>query len=202
MLKVLMKALMLIGLVHVSANANLIEVEVTKYKDKKKSFCSKVSLYNPSSTSQAWEISFNPKGTIKKAWGVNYEQNPETLATIVSGKKRRTIIDANGTISFKYCAKKIVEAPLEGDLVITETELKDNEKRFCKRVHVNNVTDKVIDWEINMPIKGQISKLWNANYTQDPETLELNANGIQRNNLIYANSSIKFRYCAKKFRGF
>lgn len=198
MLKVLMKVLMLVGLVHVSVNASLIEVEVTKYKDKKKSFCSEVSLYNPSSTSQKWEISFNPKGTIKKAWGVNYEQNPETLETIVSGKKRRTIIDANGTISFKYCAKKIVEAPVEGDLVITETELKDNEKRFCKRVQVNNITDKVIDWEITMPIKGQISKLRNANYTQDPETLELNANGIQRNNLIYANSSIKFRYCAKK----
>lgn len=201
MFKSLIITSLLLGSTVINATASDMQINITKFKDWGSGFCSKVNVYNPNEASQTWDISFNPEGKITSVWDAQYTQNDTTLETTASGKGWTTSIGSQGSISFGYCANKVKEVPLapeEGDLIITETQKEAWDGGFCNSVEVSNTTNHKIDWDITIPVEGKISAVWSANYTQDAETLELNAKGLDWNNVITANSQVTFGYCANE----
>lgn len=186
-----------------AATISDMQVNITKLNEWGAGFCSKVEVYNPSEISQTWEISFNPEGKIINLWNASYVQDMRTLETKASGKGWTNSIAAQKSISFGYCANKIEEAPLlpkEGDLLVTEVEKEAWTGGFCNTVTVENKTDHKIDWDIEVLIKGEITTVWNAHYTQDMRTIKLQADGLDWNNLIDANSQVSFGYCANTIK--
>jgi hypothetical protein len=185
---------------HASTTSDM-QVTITKFNDWGTGFCSTVQVYNPNKVSQTWNISFNPEGRITSLWDAEYVQNPSTLETTASGKGWTNTIGGQQSIRFGYCANKIEEAPLaptEGDLIVTETEKESWDGGFCNSVTVHNTTKHKIDWEVDIPIQGEISVVWSANYLQDSTTLNLQANGLDWNNVISPNGEVTFGYCANE----
>lgn len=193
---------LLLGSTVINATAtNDMQVNITTLKDWGSGFCSKVKVYNPNEALETWDIAFNPEGKITSVWDAEYVQNETTLETTVSGKGWTTSIGSQKSINFGYCATKVEQAPVapeEGDLTIIQSEKEAWAGGFCNSVTVNNTTNHKIDWEIEIPIEGEISVVWNANHTQDADTLKLQADGLDWNNVIEANSQVEFGYCANE----
>ncbi|MBD3795893.1 MAG: cellulose binding domain-containing protein [Epsilonproteobacteria bacterium] len=202
MLKSLLLTTLALGLTLSNATTNSdLQVNITKFNDWGSGFCSKVNVYNPNEAVSAWNISFNPEGVITTVWDAEYNQNSSSLETTASGQGWTTQIGSEQSITFGYCANKVEEAPVppqEGDLTITQTQIEQWNGGYCNNVQVNNTTDHKIDWEVNVPVDGEVSTVWSANYTQDSKTLMLTADGLDWNNVIRANGQITFGYCANE----
>ena len=181
--------------------ADDLQVQVVKSSDWDTGFCAKVSVFNPNSESEEWNIAFDAGGLITGLWSAKYTQDKTTLETTVSGRNWNKIVNANAEVKFSYCAKKIKTAPVApqaGDLTVTQTSTSDWNQGFCKKVNVKNNTSHDIDWEVTFPVDGTIKNLWSANYQQNAQTLEVTAFGRNGNNVIKADAEMNFSYCAKK----
>ncbi|MDQ7083607.1 MAG: cellulose binding domain-containing protein [Sulfurovum sp.] len=67
---------------------------------------------------------------------------------------------------------------------------------FCADVIVSNTSQTDEMWDIEFYPDGVISSLWNANYTQDDTSLMVQATGVSWNNVVDANDTRSFGYCA------
>ncbi len=178
-----------------------LQVDVVKQSEWDSGFCANVSIYNPNSTKELWNISFNAGGLINNLWNANYSQNSATLITTASGVDWNKYVEANSNVTFGYCATKVVApptAPQSGDLAVTQTDNADWGSGFCKNVQVKNNTSHDIDWEVKFIVDGKVTKAWNSNYSQNSTTLEMSASGVDWNNIVKANSQVEFGYCADR----
>lgn len=73
---------------------------------------------------------------------------------------------------------------------------KDWGEGFCAKVLIYNDSKKSEQWDILFQPNGQITKLWNANYQQDPDTFSTHVKGLKWNKIIKAKHSRSFGYCA------
>ena len=201
----LLKPLGFISAILLASSSTLIsaelQVDVIKQNDWGSGFCAKVYIYNPNSTKELWNISFDAGGVINKLWNANYSNNSSTTEIMASGLDWNKYVKANANVTFGYCATKIVTAPVKpqkGDLTLTQTLKADWDSGFCKNVQVKNNTSHDIDWEVDFLIDGVITKAWNSIYTQNDKTLKMVAEGVEWNNILKANSYINFGYCANK----
>lgn len=202
LLKTFVMVLTLLLMSYVHAIANNLQVQVTKQSDWSSGFCSNVSVSNPNNSREQWSISFDAEGLITNLWNANYSQNQTTLETTASGVGWNDFVEPHSSISFGYCANKVVEPtpppapPSDGDLVVTQTDNANWDGGFCKNVQVKNTTDHKIDWEVTFPINGTVTNSWSSNFSQNAETLEATASGVDWNNIIQPNEQAEFGYCA------
>ena len=188
---------------YTQAIANNLQVKITKQSDWNTGFCSNVSIYNPTSTKELWDISFNAEGVITSLWNANYTQDSSTLDVTASGLDWNQYVEPQSSVVFGYCANKVIEEtppspPSNGDLVVTQTANAQWDGGFCKNVQVKNSSDHEIDWEVNFPINGIVTSSWSSNFSQNPDTLEATASGLDWNNLIQPNAQVEFGYCANE----
>jgi len=175
------------------------DIELITKKDWGSGFCADVIVSNNLDIKERWDVSFNPRGLITKLWSAEYTQDSTTLLTTASGVGWNDYVKPNSTRKFGYCAKKVDTIPLpplDGELVVTQTQKEAWDGGFCNRVEVKNISNHSIDWEAKFPVEGDIFTLWNANYKQDSTTLTAVANGLDWNNIIKANKVVSFGYCA------
>jgi hypothetical protein len=182
-----------------------LEVQVTKQSDWNSGFCSDVSVSNPTDNREEWNISFNAEGIITNLWNANYFQNSTTLKTIAHGVGWNDFVEPHSSITFGYCADKVSTTPppsppppSNGDLEVIQTPNAQWDGGFCKNVQVKNTTDHEIDWEVNFPINGTVTTSWSSNFSQNPDTLEATASGVDWNNLVQPNAQVEFGYCANE----
>jgi endoglucanase len=83
-------------------------------------------------------------------------------------------------------------AALTTDVTITS----DWTSGYCADVLVGNDSSVAVDWTVSFDIEGVIDNLWSAHYSQDGVTVS--AEGLSWNNLVPANSSINFGFCANR----
>jgi endoglucanase len=67
---------------------------------------------------------------------------------------------------------------------------------YCASVLVLNNTVNPIDWAVAFAVEGQVNNLWNANYKQTGN--QVTADGLSWNNIVPANGTVTFGFCAKK----
>ena len=181
-----------------------LDVQITRQSDWNSGFCSNVTVFNPNDNREQWNISFNAEGLITNLWNANYSQSSTTLETTAYGVGWNDFVEPHSSITFGYCANKVVTAPppptppSDGDLVVTQTANAQWDGGFCKNVQVKNTTDHEIDWEVVFPINGAVSTSWSSNFSQNSETLEATASGLDWNNIVHANSQVEFGYCANE----
>jgi len=84
-----------------------LKVEVTRQSNWDSGFCAEVSIYNPNSNRELWNISFDAGGLINNLWNANYNQNLSTLQTTASGVDWNRYIEPNSNRIFGYCATKV-----------------------------------------------------------------------------------------------
>jgi hypothetical protein len=186
---------------HANAIGADLQVQVTKQSDWNTGFCSNVSVYNPNSSRELWNISFDAEGLIDNLWNANYVQNQTTLETTAHGVGWNDFVEPDSSISFGYCAKKVVSAPTppsDGDLIVTESTNAQWDGGFCKNIQVKNSTDHQIDWEITFPINGRVTTSWSSNFSQNSSTLKATASGVDWNNIIQPHGETEFGYCANE----
>jgi len=51
---------------------------------------------------------------------------------------------------------------------------------------------------VNFPINGTVTTSWSSNFSQNPDTLEATASGVDWNNLVQPNAQVEFGYCANE----
>ena len=51
---------------------------------------------------------------------------------------------------------------------------------------------------MNFPINGTVTTSWSSNFSQNPDTLEATASGVDWNNLVQPNAQVEFGYCANE----
>jgi len=171
-----------------------VSTQVVKTKDWGSGFCADVIVSNDTSISQDWNVSFDAQGIITTLWNAQYTQDVNTLETKASGVSWNKTVGANQTRSFGYCAN--VKPSSAGELKVTQTQEDKWDGGFCNRVTVSNLTAHDLDWKINFPVKGTIFTLWNAKYVQNAQDLNTDAEGTWSSNVVKANDSISFGYCA------
>jgi len=181
-----------------------LDVQVVKKSDWDKGFCADVIVSNPNDTKEAWDITFDAEGIIDNLWNANYTQDKDTLITRASGLDWNRYVEPHSSVTFGYCATKGQDSATqtppeikEGDLSVIQTQNASWDGGFCKNVKVKNNTSYDIDWEVTFDIDGEVYDFWNANLTQDKETLRAKASGVDWNNIVKANSEVEFGYCAK-----
>jgi len=186
--------------------ASDLNVDVVRQSDWDSGFCANVIVSNPSDEKQLWNISFDAEGIINNLWNANYSQDQSTLITTASGVDWNKYVEAHSNVTFGYCANKIEDTTISTpttssqseDLTVTQTDNSDWGSGFCKNVQVKNNTSNDIDWEVNFDIDGVVYNFWNANLTQDSQTLKATAGGVDWNNIVKANSQVEFGYCANR----
>ncbi|CAA6803429.1 MAG: Unknown protein [uncultured Sulfurovum sp.] len=181
----------------VSVNASNVSVNQVRTSDWEKGFCERVEVTNMGSETIQWEIEFASEGTINNLWGANYTQDSNQNIK-ASGLSWNSQLSQNETKSFGYCATKVVGNTLSEDssqLILTKTILSTWDGAFCETLKITNNENEDIKWNISTSINGKIYNLWNANYTQGDD-LVLNARGVSWNEIVKANASVEFGYCA------
>lgn len=178
-----------------------LEVEVKVKEDWGSGFCANVYVSNPSDTEQTWDIFFDAKGLITKLWNAEYSQDIDTLIAQASGAGWNNEVEPNETVKFGYCADRVEEdttlnMPIAEALEVTQTKKEFWDGGACYRVEVFNQANQEIDWEVDFLAKGDIFTLWNANYTQEENSLKVVASGLDWNNNIDSEETVKFGYCA------
>jgi len=83
-------------------------------------------------------------------------------------------------------------------LAINTTIEKTNDwgSGFCANVLVSNDTNISQDWNVSFDAQGIITTLWNAQYSQDTQSLETKAHGLSWNKTVTAHNQRSFGYCA------
>ena len=178
-----------------------LDVQLKTTSDWGSGFCSNVYVSNTGNVKEKWDISFDAGGLISTLWSANYKQDTNSLQTTASGVSWNEYVKPNEQVKFGYCANRVEPKPLppkEGDLQVTQTVKDSWDGGFCNRVKVLNTTTHPIDWKVEFTVKGEVTTLWNANYTQDATSLKVLANGVDWNNVVKANASVNFGYCAKE----
>jgi len=185
-----------------SVFASELEVEVVKQSDWDSGFCADVIVKNSTDSKQLWNISFNAQGVINNLWNANYSQDNSTLEVQASGVDWNKYVEPHSSVSFGYCADKVKEEPKPqpqpqyGDLTVKQTDNASWDGGFCKNVIVQNNTSYDIDWQVNFIVEGLIYNSWNSNLKQNSTTLEVTASSVDWNNIVKANSTVEFGYCA------
>lgn len=87
-------------------------------------------------------------------------------------------------------------APTGGGLTTSIRKTTDWGSGYCADVAVTNTTAAPIDWLVNFTIEGRVSSLWNANYSQNGNTVT--AEGVSWNNIVQARGMVTFGFCANK----
>ena len=194
----LMSSLLILG--YTNAVGAELQVQITKNSDWGSGFCSNVSVFNPYNSKERWNISFDAEGIITNLWNANYSQNLKTLKTSASGVGWNDMVEAHNSITFGYCAKHVKETtPLASnkeDLTVTQTFNAEWDGGFCKNVEVKNLSQNDIDWEVTFSTDGNIYTFWNANLTQNSQTLKVTASGVDWNNIVHSKAQVEFGYCA------
>jgi len=168
-------------------------------KDWGSGFCANVSVSTTSISKEKWDISFEPQGIITTLWNAEYNQDTTTLTTSAVGVSWNSYVSSTKNASFGYCAKRVKvepKLPQDGDLEVTQSQENSWDGGFCNRVEVRNLTNHSIDWEVSFPVDGSIFTLWNAKYVQNDTDYSTVANGIYSNNVVNANDTVSFGYCA------
>ncbi len=180
--------------------ASDISVNVVTQSDWGSGFCANVQVMNSSDQRVEWNVSFNAQGQITNLWNANYTQDSTTLEVQASGVDWNRYVEPYSQVEFGYCANRVTPppstTPSEGDLTVTQTDNASWDGGFCKNVIVKNNTAQDIDWAVEFNTTGVIYTSWNANISQDPNTLVVQANGVDWNNIVKANSQVEFGYCA------
>jgi len=181
---------------YVSLNAANLSVNQVKTSEWDTGFCETVEVKNLDSESIQWQVEFVSDGIIKNMWSANYTQDA-SRKVIASGVSWNSTLASNQVASFGYCADKVMDlvSTDSSKLLLTKTRTSSWNSGFCETLKITNNENKDIKWEISTPVEGEIYNLWNANYTQD-EDLVLKANGVSWNEVVKANSSVQFGYCA------
>ncbi len=91
-----------------------------------------------------------------------------------------------------------IKAHNNPNLTITEQQSANWDDGFCNDVTVANSSNQKIDWKIDLKINGEITGMWSAKYTQDPQTLIATIEGRGWSNRVRPYSQVDFSYCAKK----
>jgi cellulase/cellobiase CelA1 len=86
--------------------------------------------------------------------------------------------------------------PTTARLVTTVTVSSNWETGYCANVDVQNQGANAVDWKVAFTTPGVIKNLWNANYSQQGNTVT--AEGLSWNNSINPNGKISFGFCASK----
>ncbi|CAA6814551.1 MAG: Unknown protein, partial [uncultured Sulfurovum sp.] len=181
----------------VNVYASNVSVNQVRTSDWEKGFCERVEVTNTSSSTIQWEVEFVSEGVINNLWGANYTQDNNQNVK-ASGLSWNSQLNPNQTKSFGYCAKKVVANTISEDsskLILRKINISTWDGAFCETLKITNNESKDIKWNISTPVNGTIYNLWNANYTQG-EDLVLKAKGISWNEVVKANSSVEFGYCA------
>jgi len=84
------------------------------------------------------------------------------------------------------------------DVTYTVTQTKDWDSGFCAKVVVSNPNDYWKSWDIDFQANGSIFTLWDAEYTQDSQTLMTAATGSGWTEKIKPLGTINFGYCADR----
>jgi len=180
--------------------ASDISVNLITQSDWGSGFCSNVQVINSSDERVLWNVKFNAQGEITNLWNANYNQDKSTLEVEANGVDWNRYVEPHSIVEFGYCAKRVTPpsstTPQEGDLVVTQTNNASWDGGFCKNVIVKNNTSHDIDWEVEFNTTGVIYNSWNANISQDKDTLVVKASGVDWNNVVKANSQVEFGYCA------
>jgi cytochrome c553 len=183
-----------------SADTTVTQTRTSDWND---GFCENIEVKNNSSSKVVWEVKFDVDGIINNLWSANYKQDPDTRKVTASGVSWNRTLWGYSSASFGYCAKKVAKVkppnnPVDSSsLVITKNKTANWNNGFCETVKIQNNKNQEIKWNISTDVEGKIYDLWNANYTQGDD-LVLKATGVSWNEIVRANSSVEFGYCANK----
>jgi len=181
-------------------NSQNLTVTQTQSADWDDGFCSEVTVLNRSNQNIDWTIDLPIDGEIFGMWSANYTQDTQTFIATIQGKGWADIVRPHRTVDFSYCANKIQLPPAvnqEGDLITTQKVTDSWEGGLCVDVDIHNTQPYPIDWSINIIAKGIITGLWDATYTFDADTLEINVTSSSGwNDIVPADGDVNFNYCA------
>ncbi|GEM_PF-3109139 len=181
-----------------------LKIEITRKDNWNTGFCANINIYNTSNKDIKWEADFDAKGVINNFWNANYTQDPNTLMTHISGLDWNRVVKAKEKVEVGYCADKVAskippankaETNSEG-LIVNQVTKNSWDSGYCNDVIITNTTNSDITWSVTIPADGDVYTLWNANYTQDPNTKEIQASGVDWNKIVEPNSEVTFGYCA------
>ena len=190
-----------------STSTDRVTIKQVRKSDWHSGFCEEVEVKNISDEAIVWEVEIEVDGTINNLWSANYTQDNKKV--VASGVSWNALLNSSQSTSFGYCASKdtapssVVNETVASDstnLTVTKTKSSEWDSGFCENVKVTNSDTTDTKWSISTQVDGTIYNLWNAIYTQSSDG-KLEARGVSWNEIVKANSSVEFGYCANKIGG-
>jgi hypothetical protein len=183
-----------------------VEIEIESKSDWNDGFCADVIIHNTTADTITWSAEFDARGIIYDMWNSIYSQDKETLQTTIRGVDWNAQVEAGESVTVGYCANKVAQklpptstaTTQDGVLKVTQSINAEWNEGFCRNIKVTNSSDSDLVWSITDSVEGDIYTLWNAVYTQDPDTKVLKASGVEWNKVVKAHQSVEFGYCANK----
>ena len=181
--------------------AQQVQVEIRKQSEWEKGLCADVIVKNPTNQKVVWKVEFQPGGKISQIWNARYSQDPGTLKVTATGVDWNREVPPHGEVKFGFCADKISngggggQTPTSAGLKIGEKTLSQWEGGVCKNIEIFNPTNREIVWRVEVPVKGEIEKVWNANYQLKGGKLV--ATGVEWNRVVAPHQKREFGYCSR-----
>ena len=166
---------------------------------------------NPWNDSIAWEVSFELDGSLSSLWSAQYEVTGNTVtATGASWNKE---LAPQGSTSFGFCAARSENPPApepepdpepvpepepdpEPVLDTAVSITSDWGSGYCANIDITNTGTGSVDWSVTVPVEGNVSSLWNANWTQEGGALTIE--GLSWNRTLAPGASAQVGYCAAR----
>ncbi len=203
-------------------------VTLTTASDWNAGYCADVRIDNPGTAPIDWRITLEIEGTVSNLWNANYSQAGSMLTAegvdwnnlVQPGQSvafgfcaERSAApppafcsdgldnDGDGLTDFPAnpgCQSADDENETDNDVPLTTDVTITSEwaSGYCADVDVSNNSSATVDWAVRFDIEGVVNDLWNAHYSQDGVTVS--AEGLSWNDLLPANSSISFGFCANR----
>jgi len=192
-----------------ASNDDLV-IKVVRNSDWNSGFCEEVSVINNANEAKIWSVELSVAGDIYTLWNANYSYDSATQILSASGVAFNRSVSANSSVSFGYCANKTSNSSStttnssstsnysSDNLKVTQNIQSEWNSGYCSDVTITNTSSQDIMWQVEFETAGTITDLWNATYTQDAQTLIVQAVGVEYNRVVQANSSVTIGYCASK----
>jgi len=170
-------------------------------------YCEEVKIFNSSSESKIWNVELEVVGSIYTLWNANYSHNNNVLYAY--GVDFNRAISPQSHVSFGYCLNSTspnTPSSNEGNstgyssdkLQVRESIKDDWGSGYCSDIVISNQSANDKLWKTSFQAQGKITEVWNAQYTQDSQTLRVEIQGVDYNQVIKAYGAVNIGYCASK----
>ncbi|MEA2028103.1 MAG: glycoside hydrolase family 9 protein, partial [Campylobacterota bacterium] len=192
------------------AQSGDLVVKIERTSEWNSGFCEEVEVYNTTQEPKIWSVEIDVVGEIYTLWNAHYQHDGSSYKLSASGVDFNRAVGANSSVSFGYCVNKESQSTpptpsstqtnsysFDG-LEVTQKIQSDWESGYCSDVIISNQSSEDKLWSVSFEAAGRVNDLWNAHYTQDPQSLVIEAQGVEYNQVVKANETVTIGYCASK----